>query len=197
MASLRIHPIVTDLGILPLKLTKPTRPIGAAVRTRFPSPDSPRDALELPDVAWYFYNYIAEPAKWYDLCDALRQFATKVPELALDEPLLFSAVIALSAVHVSQTTGSKTARETAEFYHGQCVRRLIQLDGKSELLRNGVALATACLLRSYEILDGEPLRELFKPMRRDFQDKADVDQRTLILIDTFRVLIHWHHVKTL
>ncbi|KAL7793688.1 hypothetical protein V8C37DRAFT_377893 [Trichoderma ceciliae] len=126
---------------------------GAAGRTRFPSPESPRDALELLDVAWYFHNYIAEPATWYDLGDALRQFATKIPELALDEPLLFSAVIALSAEHVSQTTGSKTAREMAGFYHGHCVRRLIQLDEKSELLMNGVALATACLLRSYEILD--------------------------------------------
>ncbi|RFU76585.1 phytanoyl- dioxygenase [Trichoderma arundinaceum] len=116
----------------------------------------------MPDVAWYYHNYIAEPAKWYDLGDALRQFATKVPELALDEPLLFSAVIALSAEHVSQTTGSKTARELAEFYHGQCVRRLIQLEDKSELLRNGVALATACLLRSYEILyeDIDPNRHL-------------------------------------
>ncbi|KAM0259643.1 hypothetical protein ACHAQJ_003222 [Trichoderma viride] len=122
-------------------------------RRKFPSPESPRDALELPDVAWYFHNYIAEPGKWYDLGDALRQFVTKVPELALDEPLLFSAVIALSAEHVRQTTGSKPAKAMAEFYHGHCVRRLIQLDEKSELLRNGVALAAACLLRSYEILD--------------------------------------------
>ncbi|KAM6484635.1 hypothetical protein HDV62DRAFT_303678 [Trichoderma sp. SZMC 28011] len=126
---------------------------GAAGRTRFPSPESPRDALELPDVAWYFHNYITELAKWYDLGDALRQFATKVPELALDEPLLFSAVIALSAEHLCQTTGPKIAREMAGFYHSRCVAYLIKLDEKSELLTNGVALAAACLLRSYEILD--------------------------------------------
>ncbi|UKZ81394.1 hypothetical protein TrVFT333_009166 [Trichoderma virens FT-333] len=121
---------------------------GAAGRTRFPSPESPRDALELPDVAWYFHNYITELAKWYDLGDALRQFATKVPELALDEPLLFSAVIALSAEHLCQTTGPKIAREMAGFYHSRCVAYLIKLDEKSELLTNGVALAAACLLRS-------------------------------------------------
>ncbi|KAH0495902.1 hypothetical protein TgHK011_009427 [Trichoderma gracile] len=124
-----------------------------AGRTRFPSPEDPRAALELPDIAWYFHNYITSPAKWYDLGDALRQFETKVPLAALDEPLLFSAVIALAAEHQCQTTGPKIARETAAFYHGHCVRRLIQLDEKSELLTNGVALAAACLLRSYEILD--------------------------------------------
>lgn len=107
-------------------------------------------------MAWYFHNYITELAKWYDLGDALRQFATKVPELALDEPLLFSAVIALSAEHLCQTTGPKIAREMAGFYHSRCVAYLIKLDEKSELLTNGVALAAACLLRSYEILDGEP-----------------------------------------
>lgn len=113
--------------------------------------------MELPDVAWYFHNYINSLAKWYDLGDALRQFETKVPLLALDEPLLFSAVIALSAEHQCQTRGPQIARESAAFYHGHCVRRLIQLDEKSELLTNGVALAAACLLRSYEILDGESL----------------------------------------
>jgi hypothetical protein len=142
------------------KLTEPVLFIESAERRKFPSPENPRDALELPDVAWYFHNYIAEPGKWYDLGDALRLFVTKVPELALDEPLLFSAVIALSAEHVSQTTGSKPAKAMAEFYHGHCVHRLIQLDEKSELLRNGVALAAACLLRSYEILDGEFLKNL-------------------------------------
>ncbi|KAL7813895.1 hypothetical protein V8C44DRAFT_44283 [Trichoderma aethiopicum] len=126
---------------------------GTAGRTRFPSPEDPGAALELPDIAWFFHNYTSESAKWYDLGDARRQFETKVPLAALHEPLLFSAVIALSAEHLCQTTGPKIARETASFYHGHCVRRLIQLDDKSELLTNGVALAAACLLRSYEILD--------------------------------------------
>lgn len=110
-------------------------------------------------MAWYFHNYISEPAKWYDLGDASRLFATRVPELALDEPLLFSAIIALSAEHVSQTTKSKPAKAVAEFYHGHCVHLLILLDEKIELLRNGVALAAVCLLRSYEILNGEPAKD--------------------------------------
>ncbi|KAL7921002.1 hypothetical protein ACQKWADRAFT_321710 [Trichoderma austrokoningii] len=134
----------------------------AAEKRKFPPPENPRDALRSPDVAWYFHNYISEPAKWYDLGDTSHLFATRVPELALDEPLLFSAIIALSAEHVSQTTKSKPARAVAEFYHGHCVHHLIRLDEKTELLRNGVALAAVCLLRSYEILneDVDPNRHL-------------------------------------
>ncbi|KAK5988203.1 Kanamycin B dioxygenase [Cladobotryum mycophilum] len=131
------------------------------VDVRYPLPERPREALEDPDVASYFYNYIAEPAKWYDLGDATRQFETAVPQMALDEPLLFSAVVALAGMHVSQTTttatgSSKAAREVAEYYHTHCVKLLIRLDGDSELLTSGVALAAACLLRSYEILDEPP-----------------------------------------
>lgn len=43
----------------------------------------------------------------------------------------------------------------AEFYHHRCVQRLIELDQGNELITRGVALAATCLLRSYEILDGD------------------------------------------
>lgn len=57
-------------------------------------------------------------------------------------------------MHVNRTTGTATSRETATTYHNYCVSKLIQLNDTSHLLGNGVALAAACLLRSYEILDG-------------------------------------------
>ena len=83
-------------------------------------------------------------------------FGTKVPEVSLETPLLFCALIALSAIHISKTT-TTTAHEVAEFYHGCCIHLLIALDDSSDddVLKTGVALATACLLRSYEILDGK------------------------------------------
>ncbi|GAW15334.1 hypothetical protein ANO14919_047430 [Xylariales sp. No.14919] len=80
---------------------------------------------------------------------------------ALDEPLLFCAVVAVAAMHVSQTTAS-SARTIAETYHTQCIRRLIDLGPEDVLIGKGVALATTCLLRSYEILaeDRDPNRHL-------------------------------------
>ncbi|KND89233.1 hypothetical protein TOPH_06133, partial [Tolypocladium ophioglossoides CBS 100239] len=115
-------------------------------------PVNPSEALKNPDMAHYFHHYISDVASWYDLGDSSRRFATVVSEMALGEPLLFSAVIALSAMHISQTT-AKTAMRAAQFYHGHCVRQLIALHEENPLLENGVALAAACLLRSYEILD--------------------------------------------
>ncbi|KAM0425160.1 hypothetical protein ACHAPT_009721 [Fusarium lateritium] len=57
-------------------------------------------------------------------------------------------------MHVCKTSAG-SFRKTAEFYHHRCVQRLIELDQGDELITRGVALAATCLLRSYEILDGE------------------------------------------
>ncbi|KAG7053928.1 phytanoyl- dioxygenase [Colletotrichum scovillei] len=126
-------------------------------QTPFPSPSSPRKALQNPSIARYFSHYIADIAPWYDLSDALLTFATSLPEAALDSPLPFAAILALSAVHTSRTT-VPSARAAAEFYHGHCVRLLIDLTAEeydNDERTQGLALASVCLLRSYEILSEE------------------------------------------
>ena len=80
-------------------------------------------------------------------------FGTRLPILALDSPLLFSAVIALSAMQISKTVSAKTL-DAAEFYHGHCVRLLIGLDSQATPAERQIALSSACLLRTYEIQDG-------------------------------------------
>ncbi|KAI0472415.1 hypothetical protein F4859DRAFT_103928 [Xylaria cf. heliscus] len=111
----------------------------------------PRKALESSELANYFRRYISNVAPWYDLSDSQCSFSGEVPIIALDEPLLFYAVIALSAMYVSQTT-APSARTLAETYHTRCIRRLIDLGAEDVLIKKGVALASTCLLRSYEIL---------------------------------------------
>ncbi|KAI0407054.1 hypothetical protein F4802DRAFT_612678 [Xylaria palmicola] len=111
----------------------------------------PRKALESSELANYFHHYIEHVAPWYDLSDVLCCFSIEVPRIALDEPLLFNSVIALSAVHISRTT-APSAGTVAETYHTRCIRRLINLEPEDVLIEGGVALATTCLLRSYEIL---------------------------------------------
>ncbi|OHE92520.1 hypothetical protein CORC01_12169 [Colletotrichum orchidophilum] len=122
----------------------------------FPSPSNPRKALQNPSIARYFSHYIADIAPWYDLGDASLAFATSLPEAALESPLPFAAIVALSAVHTSRTT-APSAKAVAEFYHGHCVRLLIDLTaGKNDDEHSkGLALASVCLLRSYEILSEE------------------------------------------
>lgn len=101
----------------------------------------------------YFRHYL-ELAKWYDLSDAGRTFASLVPQKALESMLLFSAVIALSTMHISRTT-KPSARSVAEYYHALCVKELIALEPNDATLKNGIPLAATCLLRSYEILASE------------------------------------------
>ncbi|TEA13803.1 hypothetical protein C8034_v004168 [Colletotrichum sidae] len=122
----------------------------------FPTPEHPRDALKTPLIARYFHHYITTIAPWYDLSDGALTFTTRLPETALDNPLPFAAIIAVAAVHTSQTT-APSAKPAAEFYHGHCVRLLIELtdgvgDGSSA---DGFVLASVCLLRSYELLSEE------------------------------------------
>ncbi|KAI0445542.1 hypothetical protein F4803DRAFT_134969 [Xylaria telfairii] len=113
--------------------------------------ETPCKALESSELTSYFRRYISNVAPWYDLSDSRCSFSSEVPIIALDEPLLFCAVMALSAMYVSQTT-APSARITAETYHTRCIRRLIDLDPEDVLIKKGVALASTCLLRSYEIL---------------------------------------------
>jgi hypothetical protein len=116
-------------------------------------------------------------------------FSAGVPILALDESLLFHAVIALSAMHVSQTT-APSARAIAETYHRRCIRQLIDLDPEDALIERGVALAVTCLLRSYEILAGE-MEDYLLAKHRLLIVRAV--QKTTILTDTLREHFPWHH----
>ncbi|TLS30620.1 hypothetical protein PpBr36_03828 [Pyricularia pennisetigena] len=125
----------------------------------FPLPPHPRQALVNPAIARYFHHYISSIAPWYDLSDGSRHFATCLTELALTDPLPFAAVIALAAIQISQTT-APSARTAAEYYHGHCVRLLlVRLKDDSSASddgdRDGITLASICLLRSYEILSEE------------------------------------------
>lgn len=150
--------------------------------------EPPRKALESSQLANYFRHYIGDVALWYDLSDAGCFFSTEIPVIALDEPVLFCAIIALSAMHVSQTT-APSARNVAEMYHRRCVRYLINLSPDDELIEKGVALATTCLLRSYEILAGEVA--LYSPSKVLIADTVSLSQRTMILIDISGELSHW------
>ncbi|KAI0112016.1 hypothetical protein GGR51DRAFT_53097 [Nemania sp. FL0031] len=144
---------------------------------------TPREALESSNLANYFRHYISNVAPWYDLSDSQCCFSTEVPMVALDEPLLFSAVIALSAMVISRTT-APSARAVAETYHTRCIRDLIDLDSEDVLIKKGVALAATCLLRSYEILSEgrDPNRHLKGAfsLASQFQNYLDGPSRGLL-----------------
>ncbi|KAG5800140.1 hypothetical protein H9Q69_000858 [Fusarium xylarioides] len=141
----------TTSGLYCDRSEKPTRFIH---HQELPDPDSPRTALQDQNIARLFHSSTSNISEWYDLSDSACSFGLEVPSIALDEPLLFCAVIALSSMHTCKTS-APSFRKVAEFYHHRCVQFLIALDAGDELIGRGVALAATCLLRSYEILDGD------------------------------------------
>lgn len=50
---------------------------------------------------------------WYDLSDGAMHFTKRIPQAALSRPLLFNAIIAFAAIHLSTTT-TPSLRSTAE-----------------------------------------------------------------------------------
>lgn len=113
---------------------------------------SPSVALEDPMIAILFRHYLDVLAPWYDLNDVCLMFQTVVPARALRNPVLFKALITLSACHMSRTT--KQPQEFDSIYHASCVEELLaKLNDKSPELQADF-LAATCLLRSYEILNG-------------------------------------------
>lgn len=88
-------------------------------------------------------------------------FTKDVPKNALSRPLLFKAILAFAAIHLSGTK-APSMRTIAEKYHSDCISQLISLNERDVLSEEGCVLAAVCLLRSYEILaeDFDPNRHL-------------------------------------
>lgn len=120
----------------------------------FPGPGTPTKALQDLRIAQYFQHFLKTLSPWYDLSDQHCTFATEIAREALHEPVLFGAVIALSALHISKTT-APPARTAADFYHAYCVPTLVGLRADIVYMGSRTILATICLLRSYAVLDGD------------------------------------------
>jgi hypothetical protein len=138
----------------------PTKQLNAehgAVKSNVPQTkdtSSPKHHLQDQAVAALFHSFAANISPWYDLGDTACTFGRLVPQVALREPLMLHAIVALSGMHAAKTS-SKASTSLAERHHEQCVKLLISLGEDDGLVRTGVALAATCLLRSYEILSGE------------------------------------------
>ncbi len=76
-----------------------------------------------------FRHYIDHLASWYDLNERKRPFE--------------------DLVHINS---QPELRDVAEFYHMQCIQKLIPLVKDMTRFHDGDTLAATCLLRSYEIL---------------------------------------------
>ncbi|THZ45490.1 hypothetical protein D6C90_04491, partial [Aureobasidium pullulans] len=124
---------------------------------RVPDPINPRADLGNQVVAGLLHHYIEHLAAWYDLCEHDRPFELLVPIRALDLPVLFNAIIAFSAQHMTLSDSRYEVISTV--YHSACIHGL--LSGLSDFdpgLQEDYLVA-ACLLRSFEILKADSREE--------------------------------------
>lgn len=118
---------------------------------------APRKALENELVTELMIHYLNILAPWYDLNDCQLNFARLVPLHALENPVLFRALIAFSASHKSKVCSSTSVLASA--FHSACVSELLQHLEKNGSDAEGDCLAATCLLRSYEILNVDSRKE--------------------------------------
>ncbi|KAE8449832.1 hypothetical protein EG329_007309 [Mollisiaceae sp. DMI_Dod_QoI] len=119
---------------------------------------SPAVALEDLPIVTLFRHYIDVLAPWYDLNDAQNMFGTIVPVRAIlpGNAILFKALIAFSACHMNRT--AQDLAQLGSVYHASCVEELLAALNDVSLDHHEDYLAATCLLRSYEILNGDMRR---------------------------------------
>jgi hypothetical protein len=96
-------------------------------------------------------QYCLKIAPWIDACDLKRQFELEVPRRAMHTPNLLYAILSLSSRHQAIMLGH--SQHEASFYHGQCLRLVIDALSAAESLYDDNLLATVVLLRVYEEID--------------------------------------------
>ncbi|KAI9657051.1 MAG: hypothetical protein M1821_003217 [Bathelium mastoideum] len=77
----------------------------------------------------------------------------EIPLKALENPVLFKAIVAFAASHQSRTCGFSS--EQVLKLHDACLKDLITALEDFEPSKQAEYLAATCLLRSYEILNGD------------------------------------------
>ncbi|KAI9709537.1 MAG: hypothetical protein M1820_003297 [Bogoriella megaspora] len=113
-----------------------------------------RDSLRDPVITELFRHYVDNLASWFDLNDPQSLFADVIPFKALDNPILFKAIIAFTAGHRNRT--SKFPHVEVVKIHNACLKDLIPALQSFNPSQQADYLAATCLLRSYEILNGGP-----------------------------------------
>lgn len=85
-----------------------------------------------------------------DMTDACQNFTRVVPQQAFESPILFHAIIALSARLCKSFQDYNI--EISECHHQECLLNLIPVLGDQGLASDGKVLAATVILRMYEML---------------------------------------------
>lgn len=102
--------------------------------------------------AYLVQHFINKIGPWMDVCDLSSHCTHEIPRRAMQKPMMLYAILATSSRHVAILVGQPEPAE-ASFYHGQCLRLVIEQLAGPETLYDDNLLATVVCLRIYEEIE--------------------------------------------
>ncbi|EME43115.1 hypothetical protein DOTSEDRAFT_132735 [Dothistroma septosporum NZE10] len=97
-------------------------------------------------------HFINKVGPWFDVCDLSNSFQYELPRRAMHRPMVLYAILALTSRHLAVLSSNPEPAE-ASYYHGQCLRLVIdQLSGPESLYDDNL-LSTVVCLRVYEEIE--------------------------------------------
>ncbi|KAM3417432.1 hypothetical protein BST61_g5678 [Cercospora zeina] len=100
--------------------------------------------------AYLVQHFINKIGPWIDVCDAQMHFTHGLPRQAMSRPMVLYALLALASRHLSVMSRQSEEPAEAAFYHGQCLKFVIeQLQGPEALYDDNLLASVVCL-RIYE-----------------------------------------------
>jgi hypothetical protein len=109
-------------------------------------------------------HYVLHLSGWVDVTDPDRQFAIVVPDLAMKNQGLASAILALSSLHLSLRPGSRCKHSSLQIdptmpvqYYNETLHYLQQGMGNAAFLRSDELLATVLIISTFEMIETQNL----------------------------------------
>ncbi|KAF2159839.1 hypothetical protein M409DRAFT_70737 [Zasmidium cellare ATCC 36951] len=102
--------------------------------------------------AYLVQHFINKIGPWMDVCDLYSHFTHELPRRAMHKPLVLFSLLAISSRHLAILTQQPEPAE-ASFYHGQCLRLVIEQLAQPGSIHDDNLLATVVCLRIYEEIE--------------------------------------------
>jgi hypothetical protein len=130
-----------------------------------PSTGSANSIITLSDTeVQLLHHYVLHLSGWIDATDPDRQFAVIVPDLALRDQGLASAILALSSLHLSLDSKPQCSHSslsidptTAVQYYNETLHYLQHAMGNAAFLRSDELLATVLIISMFEMIETKTL----------------------------------------
>ena len=142
------------LGVLtPSAVSYPFGITGEASPASLPTPG----AISQPSLsrreAYLIQHFINKIGPWMDVCDAQMHFTHVLPRQAMSRPMVLYALLALTSRHLAVLARQTPELAECGFYHGLCLKFVIEQLQGPDALYDGSLLATVVCLRMYEEID--------------------------------------------